>query len=40
MILASLILGEAVSFGLFAGLALVVGGILLANRPARKPNQI
>jgi len=40
VILASLILGEAVTLGLFAGLALVVGGILLANRPARKPNQI
>lgn len=36
VLLANLILGEAVSLGLFAGLALVVGGILLANRPARK----
>lgn len=37
ILLANLILGEAVSPGLFAGLALVVGSILLANRPARKP---
>ncbi|MHA1536978.1 MAG: DMT family transporter [Alphaproteobacteria bacterium] len=38
VILASLILGEPVSLGLFAGLALVIGGILLANRPAPAAN--
>ena len=38
VLLASLILGEPVSLGLFAGLALVVGSILLANRPARSPS--
>lgn len=40
ILLASLILGEPVTLGLFAGLALVVGSILLANRPARQPSQV
>jgi len=34
VLLGSLVLGESVSLGLFAGLALVVCSILLANRPA------